>query len=153
MSSLLRALLLLSLLSSCSKDPAAPPADLGIGEGTVVDLGTLDKPTRRDGGQTCEEIKTELAIQVELAKVCQPQSATKQCTRQIKRDKLPCGCPIFVNPANVAATARIDLLRGAWRRKGCGATIDCKNCEVPSSGTCEATPPNSKAPGLCKTVL
>jgi hypothetical protein len=151
MSSSLRALLLSSLLVGCSDD-AAPPADLALGDVTL-DRGALDKPAVRDGAQSCEEMKAELAMQVELARVCQPQSSSKECTRQIKQDSLPCGCPVYINPANAAATARIDELLGAWRRKGCGANIDCKSCATPTSGSCEATPPNSKVPGLCKNVF
>jgi hypothetical protein len=154
MPGLQHALILLPLLCpACSSDPVPSPTDLAIADTTVTDH--LVRPDRswRDGGLTCDEVKAELEIAIELAKVCQPQAATKQCTRMIKQDKLPCGCPIYINPANSEAVAQADEQLSAWRRKSCGAKIDCKTCATPSSGTCEATPPNSKVPGLCKSVF
>jgi len=145
-------LTLLVSLSCCSDDNPAP-SDLALGEAIAGDLAGPPLDLRRsDGGQTCDEMKAELAIQVELAKVCQPQSSSKECTRLIKQDELPCGCPIFINPANATALKRIDDLLSAWRRKGCGAKIDCKTCSTPTTGTCEATPQGSKVPGLCTSL-
>lgn len=140
---------LVLVLAACSDD-SAPAADLAVPSDTLLDRGSGER--RGDGGASCDAIKAALAVQVELAKVCQPQSSSKQCTRTIAQDQLPCGCPVFVNVSNGDAIKQIDELLSTWRRKGCGATIDCKSCATPSSGSCEATPAGSKVPGLCKSM-
>lgn len=147
----LRSTLLLGIvLAGCSDDATAPQPDVAALEAGAADGSAVDR-SKRDAGPTCDEIKAELTAQVELAKSCQPQSASQQCTRIINQDALPCGCPAFVNPANTEANAKLDDLLGAWRRKGCGVKIECKPCSKPTSGSCEATPSGSKVPGLCKS--
>jgi hypothetical protein len=141
--------ILVLVLCSCSDD-TPPAADLAAPSDALLDRGSGEQ--RGDSGASCDAIKAALAVQVELAKVCQPQSSSKQCTRTISQDQLPCGCPVFVNPGNGDAIKQIDELLSTWRRKGCGAGIDCKSCATPSSGSCEATPAGSKVPGLCKSM-
>jgi hypothetical protein len=138
------AALVLLFLGGCS-DRATPNDDGGV-------TPARDLARRSDAILSCDAIANEYDVQLELVRICNPLINALQCTKLHYRALRCPGCGSYVNPANAAALARLAELEQAWKVQRCGEGIMCPaiDCMDPRSGSCEATPPGSKVPGLCK---
>lgn len=136
--------LVLLVLAGCS-DRATPPRD-----GGVAPVGDLAR--RSDALLTCDEIANEYDAELQLVRICNPLVNALQCTKLHYRALRCPGCGSYVNPANASALARLAELERVWKAQRCGEGIMCPaiDCMDPRSGSCEPTPPGSKAPGLCQ---
>lgn len=117
--------------------------------------GTLGTGSQGGGGTeplTCSDIVAQYAQQLQLASICDPAINGLQCTDQVVRN-LPCGCPVYVNPANSSAVAEFASLSTAYQTQNC--TDDgggCPPCVPPMGGYCEQQPPGSMVSGVCVTL-
>jgi hypothetical protein len=68
-----------------------------------------------------------------------------QCT-VVGADALPCGCNVYVNPANAAALAQLKGFAADYEQNACGAGVACAPCaptlgaSCSPAGSCEETP-------------
>jgi len=88
----------------------------------------------------CSKQADLYASAIEEARSCNPYGPN-QCTVSMP-SSLPCGCPVFVNPANMEAMDAAAAAQSAFNLNQCGANALCAPCLPPTSGACSSE-------GLC----
>jgi hypothetical protein len=93
----------------------------------------------------CSAIETEYAAAIDEARACDP-AQSDVCSHEGMWSALPCGCPTFLNPAEVEAIALAEQALDDYSAQSCGGTAFCAPCLTPTSAYCSAQ-------GLCVDVF
>ena len=102
---------------------------------------------------SCADLANAYVMAVAEARGCSVGDGPKgpQCTKKVQ-NRLACGCPTFINPANVKALSQMASLEQSWKANKCDAThgacppVPCKD---PKGANCQGTAPGS-AKGTCQ---
>jgi len=89
-----------------------------------------------DGGETCDELVSDYATALVVAKQC-TLGADDQCTQLVENTLSSCpGCEEYVND-----TTKLTAIRAQWTDQGCALPVPCAViiCLLPAPSSCVAT--------------
>jgi hypothetical protein len=103
------------------------------------------------GGVDCAALEMDYTMTLDQAQACNSSSGKDQCTMTVQSG-LTCGCPVYVNPDNMAAVTHLDDLR---KQAGTHCNMPCPqlSCVAPGSATCQASSGGPRGMGRCSTLV
>ncbi|MFH1130906.1 MAG: hypothetical protein V1754_06195 [Pseudomonadota bacterium] len=165
------------ILVGCSDDSGTPPVlDSAIIHDGQTDASLIDVAVFDDNGTVpdtksddvlsdtpsndlmetdttlvCIAMATAYDLALKEARSCNSMIDMEQCTLEVIA-MLGCPCKTYVNPLNSTAIQAMTKLEGEWTSAGCTATKCPKQCDQPTSASCEIDS-NGVSTGVCTDVI
>lgn len=125
----------------CGADPCCPMCTVCYGQCVPA------------AATTCTDLLKAYDKEIGEAKQCTTGDGPKgpQCTLKVQ-DRLACGCPTFINPANKSSVTALDSLKKSWTANACHKNLPAcppVPCRNPKGANCTASSPGNPK-GSCQ---